>query len=190
MSGIGLIVTVIQSRLYVEKVFHKVAVSLQRFVVYKLLGRLFGRLAVGPYKVVAVFVALRLCRLLKPRVFDGGVACNQIEQHPDTFGMRLLDQGKQVIVGSETLIDRIEIDDVVTAVFPIARKTWREPYTVEPDAFDIIQPRTDTVQIADTVAVGIHIRRRIDVIDVRIVQPLRSAFGCRCNARQHRCQRQ
>ena len=98
---------------------------------------------------------------------------HQIEDklHPPLVG--LLRQNHQIRIGTEPGIHLIEIDDIVTAIRPARHIDRIQPDRRDPQGLDIIQAGRNARQIADTVAITVLERRRINLIEHRIAQPRR-----------------
>ena len=86
------------------------------------------------------------------------MAGNEVEQDLDTLVVSLFDEGKEVIVGAEARVHLVVVEDVVSAILPGTYEAGRHPDTVETDAADVIQSLTNTVQVAHTVSIRVHIR--------------------------------
>ena len=142
--------------------------------------------------ITVTLVRIFLGRLLKPGTLGTGMSCHQVETNLDATLMGLIDQSNQIGIGTESRIHLVEIDDIIATIKPSRLKDWIEPEGVHPQRLDVIQLGSDTRQIANTVAISIHIGRWINLIEKCITQPSRSLLlfclnrkcGCRQSSNQ------
>ena len=144
---------------------------------------------VHPDIIVAVtLVRIFLGRLLKPGTLGAGMSCHQVETNLDATLMGLIDQCNQIGIGTESRIHLVEIDDIIATIKPSRLKDWIEPEGVHTQRLDVIQLGSDTRQIANTIAISIHIGRWINLIEKCITQPSRSlllfCLSRKCGCRQ------
>ena len=148
---------------------------------------------VHPDIIVAVtLVRIFLGRLLKPGTLGAGMSCHQVETNLHATLMGLIDQSNQIGIGTESRIYLVEIDDIIATIKPSRLKDRIEPEGVHTQRLDVIQLGSDTRQIANTIAISIHIGRWINLIEKCITQPSRSLLlfclsrkcGCRQSSNQ------
>ena len=120
------------------------------------------------------------------------MSCHQVETNFHATLMGLIDQCNQIGIGTESRIHLVEIDDIIATIKPSRLKDRIEPEGVHTQRLDVIQLGSDTRQIANTVAIRIHIGRWINLIEKSITQPSRSlllfCLNRKCGCRQSRNQ--
>ena len=86
------------------------------------------------------------------------MACHEVETDFNATLMGLIDECHQVAVGAETGIHLVIVDHVVAAIKPSGFKDGVQPQGIHTDGLDVVEFLGDAGQVADTVAVRIHIR--------------------------------
>ena len=115
------------------------------------------------------------------------MACHEVETHLDAAFVGFVDECDQISVGTEARVYLVEINDIVAAVKPSRLKAGVDPQSVDTQALDIIEFGGDAGQVSDAVAVGVHIRRGIDLVEHSVVEPLWSTrVGGLCRSRCER----
>ena len=89
----------------------------------------------------------------------------------------------QIGICAEAWVDFIEIGDIITAIFKFTAKDRTDPDGIKSQILYVVQARTYTLQIAVSVSVAIHVRRRIDVIYGCTFQP----FGVVSDGKEVTC---
>ena len=112
----------------------------------------------------------------------GGVVQHQIHNDADVALARLSNEAIEIGQGAVLRIDGPVVGDVVAKV-DLRRGIDRcEPDGVDSERLQIVQPRSDAVQIADAVAVRILEAARINFVDDAVLQPVRVFMSGRWGA--------
>jgi hypothetical protein len=88
---------------------------------------------------------------------DGSVIEDHIKHETNASLVRLADQGFRILHGSEHGIDGIIIRHIIAVVIHRRFEKRRDPDIVDSQGLQIVQTGTDSVQIADSVAVRITV---------------------------------
>ena len=99
------------------------------------------------------------------------VVGNVIEQHFQAAAMRVGQERIEIIEGAE---DRIDVGVVADVVAEIRHRRWidrRNPDGVHAEPLQIVELAPDAGEIADAIAVAVHKRARIDLIDDAALPP-------------------
>ena len=109
------------------------------------------------------------------------MAGHQIHDDLDAAGVRLPDQGDEVVVVTEALVHAVVVDDVIAAVRPAGHVHRIQPDGRHADGADVVQAGNDTLQVAIAVSVAILVGRRINLVEDGVGEPtgLRLFLGCR-----------
>ena len=114
---------------------------------------------IEPDEVVAVApIGILLSRSLEPGTLAAGMACHEVEAHFNATLVSLIDECHQVAVGAETGIHLVIVDHVVAAIKPPRLEDGVQPEGIHTERLDVVEFRGDARQVADTVAIRIHIR--------------------------------
>ena len=132
---------------------------------YPIVGRTAIRFGLAPDIPVAFSAVARRARIEKPGMTIRGVVRNVIEQHFQAAAMRVGEQRVEVIEAAEDRIDIGIIVDVVAEVRHRRRINRRKPNGVHAQPLQIVEPASDAGEIADAIAVAVHKRTWIDLID-------------------------
>ena len=161
---------VVEGRLRAEIIDHIVAVALADAAHHAIFRR---RVPNALGKNIAVGEVALLCALgsQKPRMGVGGVTRHQIEQNLHLFAVRSLKQPHQIIIGAVAGRHLVVIADVIAAVHKRRVVHGIQPNRVAAETLDIIELLNNTVDVADTVAVGIIEALRIDFIEYCVIEP-------------------
>jgi len=107
---------------------------------------------------------------------------HQVDDHADTAAMRFADQpieGRDVAV---VLMHSAVIADVVAPVLQRRRIDRIQPDRIDAErvrpAIQIIKMRRDSIEVADSIAIRIRPRPRIDLIEDRPLPPLHIHRAC------------
>ena len=134
-------------------------------------------LGVGPHVEVAIAGVTPGERVREPRVAVARVVGHQVEQHADPAPARLRDQRVEVLERAELGVHGAVVGDVVAPV--VVRRGHRrvEPDAVDPEPLEVVESRDDAAQIADSVAVGVGERARIDLVEDAVLPPRHGGRG-------------
>gem|GEM_PF-2622416 len=146
-----------------------------RAPVVRLGARIAGAHAVarGPPPVpIALGVVRGGTRLDEPRVFVRGVVDDEVhnELHPALVDGR--QQRVEKLQRAERGVDVPVVADIVAGVVLRRRVDRRKPQHVDPQGREVVQPRGDPGEIADTVSVAVREAARPDLIDDALSPPL------------------
>ncbi len=126
---------------------------------------------VGPDIPVAVWRVLCAPRLAKPGMLVGGVVDDEVDDDADAALPAAMGEFDEVAERAVTGIDTVIIRDVV-AVVPAGRGLERhQPDRGDAETVQIIQPPQQAFEIADPVAIGIHIGADGKAIDDAVLVP-------------------
>ena len=102
------------------------------------------------------------------------MAGNKVQQNLDAALVAFVYEGHEVGVGTETLVHLVVVQDVVASVDPTGFEQRVEPYDIHSQTLYVVKFGKHTGDVADAITVRILERGRIDLINDRILQPLRS----------------
>ena len=133
----------------------------------------FGRI-VGPDVEIALGTALGgPARALEPRMLVGGVVDDQFGNDLQAAAVRFLDEGFEIRHRPVGRIDLLEIGDVVAVVAQRRRIERKDPDRRCAQFLHMVEPAHQSGEIADAVAVGVHERLDVQLIDDRVAVPVR-----------------
>ena len=113
------------------------------------------------------------CALHKPAMLVGGVVRHQVDDQPHVPLLDARQHRVEVGHGPELRHHLAIVADVV-AIVRVGRVEVRaQPDDVHAQLLQVVQPRRDSLQIADAIAVRVLKRSRIDLVDHRLLPPLR-----------------
>jgi hypothetical protein len=104
-------------------------------------------------------------------VLVGGVVRHEIEDHPEPARVRRLEQAIEVGKRAEKRIHPGVVRHVVAEVLHRRRIDRREPQRVDAELLQVVQARQDPAQVADAVAVRVHERAWIHLVDDAALPP-------------------
>jgi hypothetical protein len=107
----------------------------------------------------------------------GRVVEHQVGDHPDTPGVRLVQQVHEVLDTAELRQHGTEVTDVVTAVPQGRRVERRQPEAVHAEPLEVVQFAGQTTQVAGAVAVGVVEGTDEDLVEHGALEP-RGLAGC------------
>ena len=130
-----------------------------------------GRPLVGPDIPVAIGRILVAPRLAKPGMLVRGVVDDEIDDDADAALLAAMGEFDEVAERAVARIDAVIVRDVV-AVVPAGRRLERhQPDRGDAEPVQIVQPPQQALEIADAVAVGIHIGADGQAIDHAVLVP-------------------
>ena len=130
-----------------------------------------GRLLVGPDVPVAIGRILRASRLSKPGVLVGGVIDDEIDDHADAALLAAMGEFDEVAERAVARIDAVIVRDIVAVVLAGRRLERHQPDRGDAEPVQIVQPPQQAPEIADAVAVGVHIGADGKAIDHAVLVP-------------------
>src|SRR5262245_51857157 len=101
----------------------------------------------------------------------GRMIGNEIEDNLDSIRVRRPHQLTKIIQRSKQRIDVAIVADVVAEISHWRRVDRRDPDGVDAEPGQVIEPRGNAFQVADTVVVSVLKRARIDLIDNTVFPP-------------------
>ena len=120
--------------------------------------------------------ALALVRLRRlssePGVPVGGVRQHLVDDHLEAERVRPLDAAHRNRRAFRTSDRRPVVGDVVAEILHRRGEEGRQPDGVDAEGGDIVQPRGDAREVADSVAVRVGEAARIDLVDHRAPPPV------------------
>src|SRR6185295_16376761 len=131
---------------------------------------------VGPHVPVPLGVAPRRPRRDEPRMLVGGVVRHEIDQHADLATVRLFEEMIEVAERAKDRVDVAVVGDVVAEVLHRRAIERREPDRLDTErpwaaVVQMIEPARDAGEVADTVAVRVLERTRVDLIEDALAPP-------------------
>ena len=168
MCRIGLAIAIVERRLAVEEIGLVAAVAL---VLAGDKAARFHGLGIRPDVAVGKLVLRRLGRFGKPGMLVGGMSGDQVEDDLQTALVGFLEQPLGVGVGAVARSDPAEIADIVAGIGKGGIEDGVQPDGIDPERLDVVQPRDQSRQIANAIAIRILVALRIDLVDHRILQP-------------------
>ena len=117
--------------------------------------------------------------MLRRRVVD-----DQIDDDPDAPVARFVQQFGEIAQRAQTLVDRVEIGDVI-AVVAVRRRVDRiEPQTGDAQSVQVVEATDQATEIAISITIGIRERVHVNAVHHGLVVP---AFAH--TARSTQCRR-
>ena len=133
--------------------------------------------AVSPDVAVGELVALRFHGFPEPLVGDCGVTGHEVEQDVHSPGVSLGEHPREVLVGAVARRGGVVVLHVVARVAERRLEAGVYPERVAAELPDVIQLFGDTVEIADSVCVGVVEGLGVYFVEYCVVEP----FGLFCN---------
>jgi hypothetical protein len=96
---------------------------------------------------------------------------DEIEYDPDSAFCGLAHELLRVGERAERGIDAAVVGDVVAPVLVGRGRDGIEPDAVDTEPLQVIETRRDAAQVADAVAVRVHVRPRIDLVQHPVAPP-------------------
>src|SRR5208282_5531111 len=148
-----------------------------------IVGRLGRHSAVTPDVPIALLIILRRTRSEEPWVLVRSVIRNKIHNHADLAFLGLTDELIEIRHGAKLRVDGRVVGNVVAKIDLGRRINRSDPDGVYAEILQIVQTRSDTVQIADTVAVRVLKPARIYLVEdgvfpPRIPRTCRAVYPC------------
>jgi hypothetical protein len=128
---------------------------------------------VGPDVPVGPGVRAVLARLPEPRVLDGGVVDDEVEEEAHAPRVRRGEQGLEVRHRPVLRIDASVIGDVVAGVGEGRRHDRHEPEGVHAQRLQGVEPRREPREVADSVTVRVLKRAHVDLVEHGVPVPFR-----------------
>ena len=101
----------------------------------------------------------------------GGVVDDQVEDHADAAALRLADELDEVARRSEPGGDVVVVGDVVAVVAQRTGVERRQPERVDAQAFEVVEPAGEPLEVAAAVAVAVHERLDGQAVDDGVLVP-------------------
>ncbi len=119
--------------------------------------------AIGRVRVAA--------RALEPGVVRRGVVDDEVDQHPQAPVLRGAGEGDEVAQCAEPWVDRVVVGDVVAVVAVRAGKEGQQPDAGGAERLDVVEPVRQSAEVADPVAVRVHVGVDVDAVDDGVLVP-------------------
>ncbi len=108
---------------------------------------------------------------LEPGMLVRGVVDHEVDDEANAARLQPRHQRVEVRHGAKQRRHRPVVADVVTVVDVRAGVVRTEPHHVDAERRDVVELRHDARQVADTVAVRVHERAGVDLVDDRFLPP-------------------
>ena len=133
---------------------------------------------VAPDVVVALGRALgRLPCSLEPRVLVGRVVDDQLGDHAQPARVRLPDELTELLERAVGRVDVAVLRDVVAVVAERGRVEGQQPDRVDAEVSQVVQLLGEPGHVADPVTVGVEEGLDVQLVDDRVLVPLRISLG-------------
>lgn len=128
---------------------------------------------------VPVTLRVRLGRpgLFEPGMFKRSVADNKIEDCPHPTVMASFDELFSVSKSPVFVVDILIVRDIITHVILGIFVCWGYPEDVHPQVFQIVEGGDNTGEVAHSIAIGVFLTRRPDLIYNPLLPPLPPCGG-------------
>ncbi len=103
----------------------------------------------------------------------GGVVDHQFGNHPDAALVGFGDESLEIFHRAVGGVDRLVISDVIAVIAQRRGVEWQQPDGGDAQLLHIIQPLHQARKIADAIAVRIHERLDVQLVDDGILVPVR-----------------
>ncbi len=131
-----------------------------------------GRIA--PHVEVALERAgRRAAGALEPGMLIGSVVEDQLGDDAQAAAVRLVDELAEVVQRADVGMDVGIIGDVISVVAAGRGADGQEPQCIDAQVLKVIELGGEAGEIADPVAVGIHVRADAQLVDDGVLEPLR-----------------
>ena len=118
----------------------------------------------------------RQARRLEPGMLIAGVIDDQLDHHLHVALVRRVEKRLEVVQGSVGRVDVDVVGDVVAVVAQRRGKERQEPDAGDAEVLQVVEPRQQSREIADAVAVRVGKGANVEFVDDRILVPER--IGC------------
>ena len=133
--------------------------------------RQFGGGLVCPDVVTMLFAVRLVAGGPEPRVFVRGVIEHEVEDDPDAPVAGESDELGQLTEVPDIGVEREVIADIVPVVAPRRLHNGHEPYAVDAQGLDVIEPSDQAFEVADAVAIAVLKQPDIHAVDDRVLVP-------------------
>ncbi len=115
---------------------------------------------------------LRICaRVAKPRMLDGGVVDDEIDDHAHPMLTRLMHELDEVAGRAVARIDAVVVSHVVPVVASRRRVERQDPQAGHAEAGEIVEPAHQPLEVADAVAARVDEPLDVDAVDDGVLVP-------------------
>lgn len=108
---------------------------------------------------------------LEPLVLIRAVIDDQIHQYADPAALRVVHELDEVTARSVSRIDAIVVGDVVAVITIRARLEGSEPYRIDAQRLEVIDPADQALEVTAAVPVAVHERLQIQRVDDGVLVP-------------------
>src|SRR5215472_7885437 len=129
------------------------------------------RFLLRPNVPIAVLRIGVLARLLEPRVLVRRVVDDEVDEHTYAALLRSMGKFDKIADRAVTRIDAVIIGHVVTVVAMGRDLERHQPDGRDAETMQVVETAHQTLEVADAVAVGIHVGSNRQAIDHRILVP-------------------
>ena len=167
--------TEVQGGLTPVKVPHELSITLS-VALHKLSSKLHGGIhpvRLRPDVIVGVFVRLLFLGRHKPRVVDGSIADHIVEDdmHPSLVGF--LEELFGIVVSAIAWSYLVIVADVVAGIVERRIEEGIKPDGIHAETLHVVEFADDSLDVADAIAVRVTEGLWVDLIEYRILGPLR-----------------
>ena len=129
------------------------------------------RPCIGPDIPVGLGIGPVLPAFLKPRMIRRRVRPHLVDDHFQASLVRRLQQCLEVIKRPEQRIDLAIVGDVIPEIAHRALEERRQPHPIDAQRLHMIQLCRNTLEVADAIAIRVHERAGIDLVEHRTAPP-------------------
>ena len=113
------------------------------------------RRRVPPEVPIVVWVVLRFQRFLEPGMLVGTVIQHQVHDDVNVAAVSFVKEQVKILHTAKLRVYVEIVRDVIAKIHIGGRVDWRKPDAVDAEVFEIVQALDDTLQIPDSIRVGI-----------------------------------
>jgi len=130
-----------------------------------------GGSLVGPDVPIAMPRIWRASCIAKPRVGIRGVVDDEIDDNANASLLAAVSEFHEVAERAVSRIDAVIVGDVVTVVLTWRRLKWHQPDCGHSQSIQIVETPEQPFEVADAVAVGIHIGPDGQAVEYAVLVP-------------------
>jgi tetrahydromethanopterin S-methyltransferase subunit A len=111
-------------------------------------------------------------------VLVGGVVHHEVGDDAQAARVGGVEKLLEVLHRPVRRVDAVEVRDVVAVVAKRRGIHRQDPDAVDAELLDVVEPRGEPREVADAVAVAVHERLDVDLVEHRVLVPVERARPC------------